>query len=497
MPLTARRKRYLTGPGGAPTPLFAGASVLLTGDFRSILKPTTGLTATLTCASPLVSIAQPTVTLGTLGTGQTAVGQFGLSVGAVAPADTRVVFTITYQDAAGYQDFEKFEALLNPSFRDLTANRLHTSIGSNGRIGFIDNQAMQGLGLVYKNHDNLLWELGLLVGTDSAHVSNSIIRIASYPQVNDAHWQPLNGPVRPAPPPRADQELTGWPDDRGAGTAALPVQVRYHAQQWSAAPSDRHIFLRYTLRNPGPAPLSGLYAGLYADWDIGAGISNKTDWDGPRQLGYAYSNEPDSAYAGIQLLDPAPRGAVQATFRGIDFDAALPGNPWGISDTFTLAEKWRALSGGITRPQAGIGRGTDVCTMHGAGPYFLAPGDSVTIVFALLAADDFPDLQAAADAAAAQYQQVVGVSPETAINAEFSVYPNPSPEGRFTVLLSPAAAASGAVLTFTDALGRTIRQTPAPGERTTVELPDHPAGLYLLRLTTANGTTSRRVVVAR
>ncbi|MBC7447466.1 MAG: S8 family serine peptidase, partial [Hymenobacteraceae bacterium] len=309
------RKRYLTGVGGAPTPLFAGANVVLTGDVRSILKPTTGLTVTLSCASPLITIAQPTLTLGTLATGQSVVGEFALAISPAAPANTLVRFNIKYQDQAGYQDNEKFEVLLNPSFRDLTANRLHTSITSNGRIGFNDNLALQGLGLVYKTHDNLLWEMGLMVGTDSAHVSNSVIHIASYPQINDDHFQPLNGPVRPTPLPRADQDLTGWLDDRGAGAAALPVQVRYRAQQWAAAPNDRHILVSYTLRNPGARALTNLYAGLYADWDIGAGITNKATWDASRQLGYAYSNEPDSAYAGIRLLAPVGR----ATFRALDF----------------------------------------------------------------------------------------------------------------------------------------------------------------------------------
>ena len=488
------RRQYLSGPGGTPTPLFAGTSVLLTGDFRSVLKPTTTLSVTLTCASPLVTIAQPTLTLGNLATGQTVVGQFGLSIGAAAPANTPVRFTLTYQDAAGYQDFEKFEVLLNPSFRDLTANRLHTTLGSNGRIGFIDNQAQQGLGLVYRNHDNLLWEMGLLVGTDSAHVSNSVIHLATYPQVNDNHFQPLDGPIRPPAAPRADQELTQLLSDAGAGAAALPVQVRVHAYQWTAAPHDRHIILTYTLRNPGAQPLTNLYAGLYSDWDIDAGINNKADWDASRQLGYAYGNIPDSAYAGIRLLAPA----ALATYRALDFNADLPGNPWGVSDTFTLGEKWRALSRGVSRTQAGLGLGSDVSTVHGAGPLTIAPGDSVTVAFAVLAADNLPDLQAAADDALAQYQQVMlGTTADGGGGAPaVTVFPNPSADGRFTLQVA-ADTPRAAALTVLDALGRVVWRGTTAGAQTTLDLRAQPAGVYALRVMSPDGHAATRLMMIR
>ncbi len=486
------RKRYLSGPGGAPVLLLAGGTALLTGDFRSILKPTTGLTATLTCASPLVSIAQPTLALGALGTGQTVTDAFALTFSAATPADTRVLFTLTYQDAAGYADTERFEALLNPSFRDLTANRLHTTLGANGRIGFMDNISQNGLGLVYRERDNLLYEMGLMVGTDSTHVSNSVIYLAKYPQINDDHFRPVGGPVRVPAAPRADQELTVLMSDAGAGARALPVRVRAHAYQWAAAPHDRHIIVQYTLINPGAGPLTNLFAGLYTDWDIGIGYDNKADWDDTRALGYAYSTTPDSAYAGIRLLTPAAPPA----YRAIDFNAALPGNPWGISDTFTIREKWRALSRGVSRRQAGIGRGADVATVNGVGPFALAPGDSVSFAFAILAADNLPDLQAAADDAAAQYSQLLDVPAETTNAGAMSgaPYPNPAADGRFTL---PPTGRAGTVAVF-DARGAHVLTFPTDGlAANPFTLNTRAAGLYAVRFTPAGAGVARAWRVVR
>ncbi len=481
-------RQFLNNLTGLPSMLYPMmGTYALQGTFRSILKPTTGLTATLTCSSPTVSILSPPLALGNLSTGQSAPAQFTISVGP-SSGDVPARFTITYQDQAGYQDVEMFEVLLSPSFLNLTANKLHTTVGSNARIGFIDNIAVQGLGLVYENRDNLLWELGLMIGVDSTRVPNSVIHLATYPQVNDNDFRILDGPVRPAPLPRADQELVQLLTTNPA--SGLPIAVRQRAQQWAAAPNDHHILLSYTIINNNPSPLTNVYVGLYADWDIGAGISNKAAWDATRQLGYAYSNEPDSAWAGIRLLSPANR----ATFRALDFDASLPGNPWGVSDTFTVAEKWRALSQGVSRAQAGLGRGSDVSTVHGAGPLTIPSLDSVTVVFALLAADNLPALQAAADAAAAQYQ-VVGLAP-AGEEAEFIVFPNPTADGRLTVR-RPATPGAAGRLTIVDALGRQVWAGPAPadGRATALDLRGNPAGIYSLRLTTATGQTHTRRVV--
>ncbi|HYE78907.1 MAG TPA: S8 family serine peptidase, partial [bacterium] len=266
------RKRFLDQTTGQPTPLFAGTTVRLVGDFKSFLKPTTGLTATLSTTSTSVLIQQGTVTLGSMATGQTITNStqpFVFAIDAATGANQIVAFTITYHDQAGYDDVDQFEVIINPSYRDLTANLVHTTITSKGRIGFNDNRNIQGLGMVYRNQDNLIWEMGLMVGTGPTRVSNAVTRIGTYPPIPDDHFRPVGGPVRPVASPRADQELMGRMNDSGAGTAALPVNIRYRAFAWSAAPHDKYVIVTYTLHNPGPQPLTNLYAGLFADWDIG------------------------------------------------------------------------------------------------------------------------------------------------------------------------------------------------------------------------------------
>ncbi|WP_400192092.1 T9SS type A sorting domain-containing protein [Hymenobacter sp. B81] len=73
-------------------------------------------------------------------------------------------------------------------------------------------------------------------------------------------------------------------------------------------------------------------------------------------------------------------------------------------------------------------------------------------------------------------------------------YPNPSADGRFTVQLN-ASSATGE-LRVTDALGRLVHRQPAPSLPGTesLDLSQHPAGVYTLELRTAAGIARQQVV---
>lgn len=476
--------------------LYAGTAARLRGTFRSFLKPTAGLIATLTSTSSAVTITRSVVSVGNLATGQTLTltpaTAFEVQIAANAPVNELVRFTITYADQNGYQDFEKFEVFLNPSWRDLTVNQLHTSITSKGRIGYNDNRWAQGLGLVYKNHDNLLFEMGLLVASDSTHVSNTVTRFGSYPPQADDHLRPVGGSVRPVANPVADAELAGQLSDIGANPRQLPVYIRYHAYAWASPPKDQFIILSYSIRNVGTTLLPNVYAGLFADWDIGNALGNRAAWDSTRALGYAYSTESDSAYAGIRYLGPGP--ASQATYRAIDYNSALPGNPWGLTDGFTKVEKWQALSQGVSRRTAGLGGGSDICTMSGAGPFSIAPGDSAVVMFAIVAGDDLGDLQTAADAAANAFSPVTGLPPVSpaAIRAP---YPNPT-TGTLTL---PTTGRPGRADVYNLHGTRVLTQPVLATTPTQLTLTATTPGLYTVRFVPTDGTPGAnwRVVISR
>jgi SprB repeat/Secretion system C-terminal sorting domain len=77
-----------------------------------------------------------------------------------------------------------------------------------------------------------------------------------------------------------------------------------------------------------------------------------------------------------------------------------------------------------------------------------------------------------------------------ALAAQVSVFPNPS-TGQVTVLRPATGAASVEVL---NALGQVVRRVVLPTAETRLDLRELPTGVYTLRLTTAQGTVSKRLV---
>ncbi len=92
---------------------------------------------------------------------------------------------------------------------------------------------------------------------------------------------------------------------------------------------------------------------------------------------------------------------------------------------------------------------------------------------------------------------ILGVAADVALNATLTVAPNPS-TGTFGLALT-AAPVGPVALTLTDALGRAVRQYPLQADATglhhQLELSGQPAGVYVLRLTTADGRTAVRRLV--
>jgi Bacterial Ig-like domain/SprB repeat/Secretion system C-terminal sorting domain len=77
-----------------------------------------------------------------------------------------------------------------------------------------------------------------------------------------------------------------------------------------------------------------------------------------------------------------------------------------------------------------------------------------------------------------------------ALAAQVSVFPNPS-TGQVTVLRPATGAASAEVL---NALGQVVRRVALPTAETRLDLRELPTGVYTLRLTTQQGTVSKRLV---
>ncbi len=478
-----------------------GDSLRLGVDVLNLLQPVAGLTVTLTSLSPYVTVLQGSFAVGNLamlGKATNNAQPFRLVVadGGIplnAPATLRYRITTP----SGYQLDQFVDILLNPDFVVVNVNNLAVTLTSRGNVGYDDQAGLIGEGVRYQDGVTILSEGGLLVATTASRVADRLRTING--QAQKAFFR-LSQVTQHRPGPRADQEARAAFQDTipAAGRPARTVGVGVHQRAYAWATADRRDFivLEYSLKNLTTDTLKPFFAGLFMDWDLPSpdgAARNVAAWDSSRTLGYCYALGPirplsgPTRYAGIRLL----RGGAPAVY-SIDNNAPA-GTPVRLADGFSPAEKFLTLSSGTGRSHqsAGLPNGADVSQVVGTRLGNLAPGDSTTITFALLAAPTLVQLQAAADAAVLTYTTVLPTRPTAAVRG-FNVYPNPT-TGPLRVELPPKFGLFN--LLVSNALGQIVRRQTGSGSLINLDLTGLAPGVYTLRAQGAGGILTQAVLI--
>ncbi|MBJ6145570.1 S8 family peptidase [Hymenobacter sp. BT559] len=470
-----------------------GEKVQLTILVRNLLQPVTGLTVAVTSLSPYLTVQQERFAVGNL----TALAQrtnadqpFQLTVANDVPLNTTATLRYRLTAAGGYQTDQYLDVRLNPDFVQLDAGDLVASLSSRGSLAYDGGFDQGGLGVSYRTVGPLLSEGGLLLATSPTRVSDRL-RAAPGTQRESFYTEvPIR---RVLAGPRADQEAYSTFRDSLPSPEAprsVGVQVRQRGLAWGAPAARRNfIVLEYSIRNMTADTLKPLYAGFFTDWDLpGDSGRNLARYDSVRHLGYTYDPLATRLYAGVQVLGRGPKGVY-----AID-NTAAEGTPVYLGNGFSPAEKYLALSGGFGRDHRTAGAdsvGTDVSQVLSTQVPRLAPSDSATVAFAVLAAPTLAELQAAADAATAAYVPLRPLATAPAADAAWQVYPNPSTGSVQVVLPAGFGAATASVL---NALGQEVARQPLGATGGELRLGALAVGVYTLRIASASGSLVRRLV---
>jgi serine protease len=400
-----------------------GDTLDISGVFVNYLSLAPGVTVQCSSNSPFVQMLDSTASLGdinTLDSANNSSNPFRALILSGAPVNHKVEFTLRINTSSGYQWLEYISLMVNVDYLNIAVNMVSTSITSRGNIGFNSVSSGQGLGFVY-NAQNLLFEAGLMIASSPASVSDRVRGAAG--GVDADLLSVVN--IHPLiPSVVSDFDCEGVFNDSGA-VNPIPVKVIQRAFAWDTPGNDKYVRFDYEIVNNGNAPLNGLYAGIFADWDIMNASLNKADTDLQNRLGYCFSSQAQGLYAAIQLLSPQP-----VNIYGIDL---LSGGAGGVNlaDGYDAQEKYTSLS--TQRVQAGTGgSGNDVAQVVSAGPFNLNPADTMKLAFAVHAGESLSQIQSSAQNALIQYNG----SPVGAARAQFfspvNLYPNPA--GDFTIL---------------------------------------------------------------
>jgi serine protease len=372
-----------------------GQKAFLSFLFKNLLKPTSsGLSINISSTSPFIQITKASISPGAIGENSSIsnkLSPFEIQIANSVPENTVVTLAISYLDG-NYSDREEVNFILNPSFIDIEENLITTTLSSKGRMGFEDTEAstrLKGNGFVFDDN-SLIYEMGLIMGTSTNFLFNSV-RGASTTFDNDFVSTTKIKAILPGE--RSNTEVFGTLSN-SASPASQSFLLDYRSLVWKGAPYDKFVIIEYKIKNPTSQPISNFHFGIFADWDITeSGAQDAAKWDNTNKMGYVYPAQTAAKpHAGIQVLTGS------AEYFAIDNDQKIAGNPFGLYDGFTDAEKIQSISSGLGRIEAGVStsQGNDVSHVVSSGPYNIGAGEEIRIAFALLAASNFSELQTSA-----------------------------------------------------------------------------------------------------
>ncbi|MFN4235446.1 MAG: S8 family peptidase [Bacteroidia bacterium] len=468
-----------------------GDTIRFSAKFTNMLSLLGGAYAVISTDANYLQIINSTFNVGTLNTLQSTnnlSSPFSFKILSNAPENTTAQIKLTVLGDFGFKQDFYFDVDVNVDYINIRENKIWTSIGSAGQIGYSDIQKGSGLGFIYKAADgdyNLLFEAGLMIGKDSMYVSDCIRGENGYDR---DFWgysiiQKKNIPVY------ADFDAEGGFNDANS-TTYVGVDVKQRVFAWNNSPDDKYVIIQYIIKNIYPAPISNVYAGIFADWDIMNYAKNKSDYNAVNQLAYAYSTETNGKYAGIKLLS----NTAPANCYAID---NISGGAGGIDLTsfgYSTKEKYTSLS--IQRLQSGQGiDGNDIMHVMSSGPFNLNVGESIEITFALIAGDSLNDLLNSAQAAQTRYINNVPdkILEYNTTNASITIFPNPS-QGFVNV----NANIEIKQIDIIDLSGRLIySQTSNSENNNLLNLQELNSGIYFIKIYTNNFHQLQRLIISK
>ncbi len=398
-----------------------GDTLRIGGLFTNYLAPTAACTATLATLNAGVTNLTNTYNIGALammGTLSNTSTPFSFKIVSTFTPNTPINYTLTVKDGT-YTARQYFTVLANVDYINITVNDVLTTATSKGRDFYSADGQLNGLGFLYKGA-NLIYDGGLMIGVSSTQVSDCVRGTAAS---NDAEFkiQTNISEVKISPKSNFDT-YAKYTDSTSASIIGVDIEQRTWA--WTSTPDKKYVIWEYIIKNNSPTTYNALYAGICADWDIDAVTfaNNKSAYDATNKMGYSWCTNPGGYYAGIKLLtSTAPPNFyaidnVTGGGGGVDISAGYPTN---IKYQTLSTQRLAAGSVSVT--------GNDVINVMGAGPYNVAPGQSIVVAFALIAGDDLIDLQSGAVAAQIKYNGLAtGINGNNQIVGSVSVYPNPA-----------------------------------------------------------------------
>jgi hypothetical protein len=297
------------------------------------------------------------------------------------------------------------------------------------------------------------------------------------------------------PPGSGDQRFRCAISDSGH-TTPKGIVVTQNSYMTADSGYDDFVALVYDIHNSSASEVDSLYAGVFADFDIGStSTTNQAHSDTVRRTMSMCQSSGENPTAGVKILAPASFKNLSAV------DHAIYVYPTDTAMTDDM--KYRFLNGTIVLRNSD--RDYDWSIVASVGPFDLPAGQTYRCAFAFVGGASAADFAENADSAQAWYDYKLGVSDRAEVSevrgaASLACVPNPfsrSVRIRYNVPVAGRVRAE-----VFDVSGRAVAVLAdgkaAAGRVETVWKPGNLAnGVYLLKVVLPNGTVSEKLMLLR
>ena len=448
---SVRITKYTASSKYSNSSFFSGDTLTITNTFYNYLSPTNNLTVKMICSNGNATVIDNSSVVGAINTLASKVNLgdpfkiiVNSNIGIGAVLDLVLIMT---DPSKNYYDYQGFKITVNPDFLSLDTNQVKTTITSTGRIGFRDINNTQGLGITYSGNE-MIYESGLMIGLSSTKVSDCVRNTST----QDDEFQSVRAVHYVSTSVKDKEAYCSFNDSLAASVIGLKIEQRSY--EWKNSPNDKFAIIEYKITNQSNVTYDSIFAGLFTDWDISNYLYNRADWDNQHKVAYTYSTQGGTKVGGIALLTDNVPSCFSTD------NSNVGGNNINAGAGLSTADKYNLLSHGVYRTQAGMsGFGNDVSQVTGAKITNFAHGDIETVAFAVITADNIPELltiaQSAHDKFVSIKQGPVPITPNVTIcrHDTINVTFAPTTGSKFGFFTSPPPALpvyTGSTFTMTN-----------------------------------------------
>lgn len=401
----AVRQIYLEHLGSYGEYVFYNDTLKFHSRVQNFLYPAKDVEVTLSCLDENVYIDQGNFHVGNLATLDTAGNyddQFVVRLGENIGPGEPLVFRLDI-NGDNYDDYQYFTIETTPEYFSITSGDAELSIASDGDLGYNTDSLYEGEGVYYQGKYLADW-LGLIIATDSMHVSDNVVN--NYPvytkekdfeHVEYARLYNNSG---------ADLDARSIFTESDILSNKIGIQVEQKILGWDDDNESGYFVLEYRIVNTTDSIMDHLNAGLFADWDLNASGNDAADWDSSSGIGYVYDKDYQNRFTGLAVLTPG-----DTSYYALDI-GGKNGNSAEIDSVFTDVEKYNFLSGDTQKRAAGVqGAGNDVAHVLGLKNLILQPGEGKKVAFVMLFGNDLNGLKNALQKAKSHYDDYINHPP--------------------------------------------------------------------------------------